>query len=277
MIISNEISYPEKDDFFIIHFFSLFIFQDEIRTEGRSEEPSEIRVHRDKSHDWHLDDALKRTHNPTMMSLLSDSSHHSDQEKGQATEESHLETEKPKVMDTRKRGRPRKPAKSPKRDRRTSDENTKSTKSRSRTRPPISKKKRSISKAIVPTSDDASDIRSRDASSDSDSDTPVTAVTPAITGITEKRKSRLSISSSEDESPLNGKNSGSEGEASRWRRTSVKQRSKLADSPKKQDKKKSPAKAKPRRPRSRVTNINGGSDSDSESEVATRNRIQVAR
>lgn len=234
-------------------------------------------MHRDKSHDWHLDDALKRTHNPTMMSLLSDSSHHSDQEKGQAAEESHLDTEKQKVVtDTRKRGRPRKSAKSPKRDRRTSDENTKSTKSRSRTRP-INKKKRSTSKAAMPTSDDASDIRSRDASTDSDSDRPATSVTPAITGITEKRRSRLSISSSEDESPLNGKNSGSEGEASRWRRTSVKQRSKLADSPKKQDKKKSPAKAKPRRPRSRVTNINGGSDSDSESEVATRNRIQVAR
>ncbi|XP_047351283.1 AF4/FMR2 family member 4 isoform X4 [Vespa velutina] len=249
--------------------------QDEIRPEGTPEEPSEIRVHREKSHDWHLDDALKRTHNPTMMSLLSDSSHHSDQEKGQTVEESHLEVEKPKVADTRKRGRPRKSAKSPKRDRRTSDENTKSTISRSRTRP-VNKKKRSISKAIVPTSDDASDIRSRDASTDSDSDKPAATVTPAITGITEKRRSRLSISSSEDESPSNGKNSGSEGETGRWRRTSVKQRSKLADSPKKQDKKKSPAKAKPRRPRSRVTNINGGSDSDSESEVATRNRIQVA-
>nr|XP_050849625.1 AF4/FMR2 family member 4 isoform X3 [Vespula vulgaris] len=252
--------------------------QDEIRPEGTPGGSSELRVHREKAHDWHLDDALKRTHNPTMMSLLSDSSHHSDAEKSQAVEENNSEIEKPKVADTRKRGRPRKSTKSPKRDRRTSEENSKSTKSRSRTRP-VSKKKRSISKAIVPTSDDASDVRSQDASSDSDSDKQAaTSVTPTIGDMTEKRRLRLSISSSEDEFPLgNGKNnSGSEGEAGRWRRASVKQRSKLADSPKKQDKKKSPAKAKPRRPRSRVTNMNG-SDSDSESEMATRNRIQVAR
>lgn len=254
--------------------------QDGGRREGTPQATTEMRTHRDKTHDWQLDEALKRTHNPAMMSLLSDSDHHSDQDKVQPVEESHTQVEKPKVADARKRGRPRKSTKSPKGGHRTPEESSKSSKPRSRTRS-SPKKKRSISKAIVPTSDDASDdARSRDASSDSDSDRPAAApISPVITAAiaAEKRRSRLSTSSSEDESPPNGKNnSASEDETTRWRRVSLK-RSKLADSPKKQDKKKSPAKGKPRRPRSRVTNVNGGSDSDSESEVATKNHIKVAR
>ncbi|XP_017789637.1 PREDICTED: AF4/FMR2 family member 4 [Habropoda laboriosa] len=231
------------------------------------------------AHDWQLDEALKRTHNATIISLLdSDSDRPSDQEKSQPVEENRVQVEKPKVADTRKRGRPRKPTKSPKGGHRTSEENVKNGKPRSRTRGVGSpmKKKAPLSKPTITTSDDGSDDRSQGASSDSDSDRP-TRVSPVVPpAITEKRRSRLSGSSSEDESPTNGKtNSASEDDTTRWRRVPIK-RSKLADSPKKQEKKKSPAKAKPRRSSSRVTNV-GGSDSDSESEMSVRNRIQVAR
>lgn len=122
---------------------------------------------------------------------------------------------------------------------------------------------------------DESDDRSQGASSDSDSDRP-TRVSPGVAAMNDKRRSRLSGSSSEDESPPKGKsnnnNNVSEDDTSRWRRMTNIKRSKLGDSPKKQEKK-SPAKAKPRRSTSRVNN---GSDSDSESEIV-RNRIQVAR
>ncbi|KAG7198411.1 hypothetical protein KM043_005799 [Ampulex compressa] len=248
------------------------------RREGSPETTAEASAHRDKAaHDWQLDEALKRTHNATMMILLSDSDHHSDQGKGQVAEESRAQVEKPKVADARKRGRPRKSTKSPKPGHRTSEEGLKKPRSRTRGVGSPTKKKQPISKATVATSDDASDARSQGASSDSDSDRPAN-VSPVVAAMTEKRRSRLSVSSSEDEGPPTGKNnSASEDDASRWRRVSIK-RNKLADSPKKQEKKKSPTKAKPRRPRSRVTNVTGASDSDSESEVSMRNsRIQVAR
>lgn len=181
------------------------------------------------------------------------------------------------MADTKKRGRPRKPTKSPKGGHRTTEETSKNSKPRSRTRGVGSpmKKKTPISKATIATSDDGSDDRSQGASSDSDADRP-TRVSPAVAAMNEKRRSNLSCSSSEDESSANGKNSASEDETKTWRRVSIK-RSKLAESPKKQEKKKSPTKAKSRRSSSRVTNV-GGSDSDSESELSVRNsRIQVAR
>lgn len=214
-----------------------------------------------------------------MISVLdSDSYRSSDQEKGQPVEENRAQAEKPKVADARKRGRPRKPTKSPKgSSHRTSDESLKNCKPRSRTRGVGSpmKRKMPVSKPTITTSDDGSDDRSQDGSSDSDSDRPA-RISPVDAAINEKRRSRVSGSSSEDEGPPNGKNnSASEDDNTRWRRVSIK-RSKLADSPKKQEKKKSPAKAKPRRSNSRVTNV-GGSDSDSESEMSVRNRIQVAR
>ncbi|KAG6803374.1 AF4/FMR2 family member 4 isoform X7 [Apis mellifera caucasica] len=236
----------------------------------------DARAHRSKAaHDWQLDEALKRTRNMTMISVLySDSDRPSDQEKGQPVEENRAQPEKPKV-DARKRGRPRKPA-NPKPGHRTSDESLKSGKPRSRTRGVGShvKKKPPLSKANISTSEDESDDRSQGASSDSDSDRP-TRVSPGVAAMNDKRRSRLSGSSSEDESPPKGKsnnNNVSEDDTSRWRRMTNIKRSKLGDSPKKQEKK-SPAKAKPRRSTSRVNN---GSDSDSESEIV-RNRIQVAR
>ncbi|XP_043253602.1 AF4/FMR2 family member lilli isoform X2 [Colletes gigas] len=239
------------------------------------------RTHRDKTAalDWKLDEALKRTHNATMISLLSDSDHHSDQDKSQLVAETRPQTEKPKVADARKRGRPRKPTKSPKAGHRTTEDTLKTGKPRSRTRgvgSPV-KKKQPISKATIATSDDGSDDRSQGASSASDSDRP-TRVSPVVAAvISEKRRTRLSGSSSEDENPTNVKhNSASEDDTTRWRRVPIK-RSKPADSPKKQEKKKSPAKPKSRKSSSRVANV-GGSDSDSESEVSVRNsRIQVAR
>nr|XP_034196528.1 AF4/FMR2 family member lilli isoform X2 [Osmia lignaria]XP_034196529.1 AF4/FMR2 family member lilli isoform X2 [Osmia lignaria] len=253
--------------------------QDCNRQDGSPATTADVRTHRDKAaHDWQLDEAVKRTHNPTMISVLdSDSYRSSDQEKGQPVEENRVQTEKPKVADARKRGRPRKPTKSPKGGHRTSDESLKNGKPRSRTRGVSSPIKRKIplSKPTISTSDDGSDDRSQDGSSDSDSDRP-TRISPVDAAINEKRRSRVSGSSSEDEGPPNGKNNiASEDDNTRWRRVSIK-RSKLADSPKKQEKKKSPAKAKPRRSNSRVTNV-GGSDSDSESEMSVRNRIQVAR
>lgn len=214
------------------------------------------------------------------MSSLSDSDHHSDQEKvHQLVEDNRTQTEKPKVADTRKRpGRPRKSNKSPKRGHRTSDENLKNGKPRSRTRTVVTpgKKKQPKSKETVTTSDDDSDSRSQ---SDSDSDRRPTKVS-AVAPTRNEKKSRLSLSSSDDESlPPNRKNnnSASEDDAARWRVPPIK-RNNLLDSPKKQDPKKNSTKNKPRQPRSRVTNVTGGSDSDSESEVSVRsNRIKVAR
>ncbi|XP_029674647.1 AF4/FMR2 family member 4 isoform X1 [Formica exsecta] len=244
----------------------------EIKTENS-------RSHREQSHDWQLDEGLKRTH----IGSISDSDHHSDQEKvHQMIEDGNRsQMEKPKMADTRKRGRPRKSNKSPKRGHRTSDENLKNSKPRSRTRTVGStsgKKKQPKSKETVTTSDDDSDSRSQ---SDSDSDRRSTKVSTVVPTRDDK-KSRLSLSSSEDENspPPNRKNnnSASEDDATRWTRVSSIKRNNLSDSPKKQDKKKSPAKGKPRRPRSRVTKVTGGSDSDSESEVSVRNsRIKVAR
>lgn len=214
------------------------------------------------------------------MSSLSDSDHHSDQEKvHQLVEDNRAQTEKPKVADTRKRGRPRKSIKSPKRGHRTSDESLKNGKPRSRTRTVAatpSKKKQPKSKETVTTSDDDSDSRSQ---SDSESDhrpTKMSAVAPTRN----EKRSRLSLSSSDESSPPNRKNnnSASEDDAARWTRVPPIKRSNLLDSPKKQDQKKSSAKGKPRQPRSRVTNVTGGSDSDSESEMSVRsNRIKVAR
>ncbi|XP_076676576.1 AF4/FMR2 family member lilliputian isoform X3 [Andrena cerasifolii] len=252
---------------------------------NRREDPSaattEARTHRDKAaHDWKLDEALKRTHNATMISLLSDSDHHSDQEKSQPTEESRVQVEKPKVVaDARKRGRPRKPTKSPKAGHRATEDGSKNGKPRSRTRGVGSpmKKKQPISKPTIATSDDGSDDRSQGACSDSDSDRPARVSPVVAAAVNEKRRTRLSGSSSEDESPAATRknNSASEDDTTRWRRVPIK-RSKLADSPKKQEKKKSPTKAKSRRSSSRVTNVVGGSDSDSESEVSVRNSRQIA-
>lgn len=213
------------------------------------------------------------------MSSLSDSDHHSDQEKvHQLIEDNRAQTEKPKVADTKKRGRPRKSIKSPKRSHRTSDESLKNSKSRSRTRTVTTpKKKQPKSKETVTTSDDDSDSRSQ---SDSDSDRRPTKVS-AVAPTRNEKRSRLSLSSSDDESlPPNRKNnnSASEDDAARWTRVPPIKRSNLLDSPKKQDQKKNSTKGKPRQSRSRVTNITGGSDSDSESEVSVRsNRIKVAR
>lgn len=214
------------------------------------------------------------------MSSLSDSDHHSDQEKvHQLAEDNRAQTEKPKAADTRKRpGRPRKSIKSPKRGHRMTDESLKNGKPRSRTRTVATpgKKKQPKSKETVTTSDD-SDSRSH---SDSDSDRRPTKVS-AVAPTRNEKRSRLSLSSSDDESlPPNRKNnnSASEDDAARWTRIPPIKRSNLLDSPKKQDQKKNSTKAKPRQPRSRVTNVTGGSDSDSESEMSIRsNRIKVAR
>ncbi|XP_018301478.1 AF4/FMR2 family member 4 isoform X4 [Mycetomoellerius zeteki] len=250
--------------------------QDTARRENAHEITTETRSHREQPHDWQLGEALKRSHN---MSSLSDSDHHSDQEKNQLVEDNRAQTEKPKVADTRKRGRPRKSIKSPKRSHRTSDENLKNSKSRSRTRTVATpgKKKPPKSKETVTSSDDDNDSKSQ---SDSDSDRRPTKVSAVVPTRNEK-SSRLSLSSSDDESsPPNRKNnnSASEDDTARWTRVPPIKRSNLLDSPKKQDQKKSSAKGKPRQPRSRVTNVTGGSDSDSESEVSLRsNRIKVAR
>lgn len=267
-----------------------FIFQnDTSRRSGSPNTSAESRSRRETSrngaHDWQLDEALKRTRNSTMMSVLSDSEHQSDSEKPQVKEE----PEKPKPPDVRKRGRPRKSVKSPKaNNHRASDENMKNVTKRSRPRAGSSvggvtslKKKVPTSKPTLTTSDDASDARSPAVSSDSESDRPSTIPSASAVKIPVKRRSRLSISSN-DENNASDKNSGSDEESSRWRRVSMK-RNKIPESPKKQqDKKKSPTKNNPRRPRSRVTNNNSGyrseSDSDSEftnSEAVRNNRIQV--
>ncbi|XP_011158901.1 AF4/FMR2 family member lilli isoform X3 [Solenopsis invicta] len=253
--------------------------QDNVRREKALEITTETnRTHREQSHNWQLDESLKRSHN---MSSPSDSDHHSDQEKvHQLVEDNRAQTEKPKVADTRKRGRPRKSIKSPKRGHRASDENLKNNKQRSRTRTVAnsSKKKQPKSKETVTTSDDDSNSRSQ---SDSETDRRPTKVS-AVAPTRNEKRSRLSLSSSDDESlPLNRKNnnSASEDDATRWTRVPPIKRSNLLDSPKKQDQKKNSAKGKPRQPRSRVTNVTGGgSDSDSETEMSVRsNRIKVAR
>ncbi|XP_036147484.1 AF4/FMR2 family member lilli isoform X2 [Monomorium pharaonis] len=251
--------------------------QDNVRRENPLEIKTESgRTHREQSHDWKLDEALKRSRN---MSSPSDSDHHSDQEKvHQLVEDNRVQAEKPKVPDARKRpGRPRKSTKSPKRGHRTSDENLKNSKPRSRTRTVVatsSKKKQPKSKETVTTSDDDSDSRSQ---SDSDSDRRPTKVS-AVPPTRNEKRPRLSVSSSDDErAPSNKKNGAPEDDAARWTRVPPIKRNNLLDSPKKQDQKKNSAKGKPRQSRSRVTNITGGSDSDSESEVAVRNRIKVAR
>nr|XP_012217983.1 PREDICTED: AF4/FMR2 family member 4 isoform X2 [Linepithema humile] len=251
--------------------------QESARREDTQATTETSRPHREQSQQSHWQ-TLKTTHE--VMSPLSDSDQPSEQEKShQLVENNRAQPEKPKVADTKKgRGRPRKSIKSPKRGHRTAEENLKSKpRSRTRTVTGLGKKKQPISKEKVPTSDD-SDSGSQ---SDFDSDRRLTKVSTVVPTRTEKR-SRLSLSSSDDESsPLNKKNnnnSASEDDAARWRRVPPIKRNNLSDSPKKQDKKKSPTKSKPRRPRSRVTNITGGSDSDSESEMSVRNsRIQVAR
>lgn len=148
--------------------FQLFCLQDDTaRRESSPEEASaETRTRRsDPSHsgnDWQLDEALKRTRNATMLTLLSDSDHNSDVEKParQAVEESRSQAEKPKPQDVRKRGRPRKSTKSPKSHRTPSEDPKGSGKTRSRPRVVASpKKKTPISKPTVDTSDDASDAR----------------------------------------------------------------------------------------------------------------------
>ena len=101
--------------------------------------------------------------------------------------------------------------------------------------------------------------RSRDRSSDSEA---------APTGpAAEKRRSRLSVSSSDDERPAT-KNTSASDEELRWRRAPSK-RSKNSESPtKKSEKKKNPVKSKSRRPSSRVPNTSGcASDSDSDAVV----------
>ncbi|XP_051162031.1 AF4/FMR2 family member 4-like isoform X3 [Leptopilina boulardi] len=245
-------------------------------------------TNRNGAHDWQLDEALKRTRNSTMMSVLSDSEQQSDTEKPTQVKE---EPEKPKPPDVRKRGRPRKSVKSPKaNNHRASDENLKNvTTKRSRPRAgsssvnnSMNKKKVPTSKPTLTTSDDASDARSPAASSDSESDRPTTAKIPV------KRRPRLSVSSNDDDDDnASEKNSGTDDDDdddnSRWRRVSMK-RNKIPESPKKsQDKKKSPIKNNSRRSRSRVTNNSGyhsETDSDSEftnSDAVRNNRIQVAR
>ncbi|KAL0111583.1 hypothetical protein PUN28_013046 [Cardiocondyla obscurior] len=249
--------------------------QDNARREIKLETTETNRSHREQAHDWQLDEALKRTHN---ISSLSDSDHHSDQEKvHQLVEDNRAQTEKPKA-DVRKRGRPRKSIKSPKRGHRTSDENLKNGKPRSRTRTqPVttpSKKKQPKSKAILTSDDD------NDSQSDSDSDRRPTKVS-AVAPTRNEKRSRLSVSSSDDENSLPNRknnNSASEDDAARWTRVPPIKRNNLLDSPKKQDQKKNSGKGKPRQPRPRVTNVTGCSDSDSEEEVSVRsNRIKVAR
>ncbi|XP_020294530.1 serine/arginine repetitive matrix protein 2 isoform X2 [Pseudomyrmex gracilis] len=252
--------------------------QDNARQEdtlGATNETS--RSHREQSHDWEKLKAVREIIKE-VMSPLSDSDQHSDQQKShQLIDDNRVQTEKSKMSDVRKgRGRPRKSTKSPKRGHRTSDEALKTGKSRSRTRAGggIGKKKQPISKERVPTSDDDSDSETQ--SDCSDSDRRLAKMMPTRG----EKRSRLSMSSSDNESLLAKKNNNntSEDDAARWRRVTPIKRNNLSDSSKKQDKKKSPTKSKPRRPRSRVTNVTGGSDSDSESEISVRSsRIQVAR
>lgn len=261
---------------------AFLLLQDKARREGTPEAKIEIRPHRDQPHDWKLNEAL-RNHN-TAMNLLSDSNHHTDQEKGQLVDDNRSQMEKPKAADAKKRGRPRKSAKSPKRNYRTSDESLKNSKSRNRTTRLTGqavKRKQPISKATLPTTDDddSDDSRSHGVSSDSVSDHRSNNVSNNVAAIPEKRIRLSRLSSSDDDSPPNRKNnSASEEDTARWRGVSIK-RTKLADGSKKQDKRKSSTKAKPRRSRSRMANVTGGgSDSESESGMSVRNnRIQVAR
>ncbi|XP_063987686.1 AF4/FMR2 family member lilli isoform X3 [Diachasmimorpha longicaudata] len=247
--------------------------QDVLRRDSSPEEvPKDSRTSRsDGDDDWQANETIKRTRG-SALATLSDSDHTSDTDKKKIEEPRVVIPEKPKPPDVRKRGRPRKSVKeavkSPK-SHRTIAEEAKPSSKRNRQRSVSSpkKKKTPVTKATVESSEDeASDVRSSD--SECDQRIPPPAALP------EKRESRLSLSSSEDERPT--KHSASEDESD-WRRLPTK-RSKLMDSPKKQEKKKSPTKAKPRRPRPRVTNTSGcASDSDSESETAHRNNRQIAR
>ncbi|XP_012273685.2 serine/arginine repetitive matrix protein 2 [Orussus abietinus] len=231
------------------------------------------RARRDSVHEWQLEDGRR---------VPSDANHHSEPSKNQVAGDARSQHDKAKPPDAKKRGRPRKSTKSPKGHRAGADEVAKSKRSRTRVTSP--KKKRPISKSTVSTSDDASDARSHLGSSDSESDRggPGLTASPAAvaTAIAEKCRPRLSVSSSDEDEESHGSTKrATVEEDARWRRLALK-RSKLAESPKKQqEKKKTPTKVKPRRPRSRVTGAAGRhSDSDSESEVALRNsRIQVAR
>ncbi|XP_057318917.1 AF4/FMR2 family member lilli isoform X1 [Microplitis mediator] len=259
------------------------------RRDSSPEEASlDMRIRRsDGAHhnnEWQLDEALKRTRNATMLTVLSDGDQNSDSEKKKKEELRSQIQDKPKAPDVRKRGRPRKTAKetvkSP-RSHRMSSEESKASSKRSKPRSVSNPKKKTtaipLPRVPLDNSDELSDSRSRDRSSDSECEQ--SRISPASTVIpVDKRRSRLSISSSEDEKTTN-KHSASEDDA-RWRRLSSK-RNKLTDSPtKKQDKKKSPNKVKPQRPRSRITNNSGcASDSDSELETTLRNnRVQpVAR
>ncbi|KAK0167508.1 hypothetical protein PV327_004898 [Microctonus hyperodae] len=240
------------------------------------------------NNDWQLNDGLKKNRSAAMLGTLSDNERNSDcDKKKKLMEESKLSgQDKPKPPDVRKRGRPRKTVKesikSPRNHRISEDEPKASSKRGSRPRSGGSPKKKSVPMSkltMVRNSDDeVSDLRLRERSSDSDEFDQSSRISQASIMAVEKRRSRLSISSSDDERVINKQHSTSEDDA-RWRKIATK-RNKLADSPaKKLEKKKSPAKVKPRRPRSRVTNTSGcASDSDSESETTIRNnRIQVAR
>ncbi|XP_074110538.1 AF4/FMR2 family member lilliputian isoform X3 [Cotesia typhae] len=266
---------------------------DAARRDSSPEEASlDMRIRRsDGSHhnnDWQLDEASKRTRNSTMLTVLSDGDQNSEPEKKKKEESrSQVQDNKPKAPDVRKpRGRPRKTAKetvkSPRSHRMSSEESKPSSK-RSKPRSVGSPKKKtsaiSIPRLPMDNSDELSDSRSRDRSSDSECEQRIPPAASSMIPV-DKRRPRLSISSSEDEKTTS-KLSASEDDA-RWRRLSSK-RSKLSDdsSSKKQDKKKSPSKVKPQRPRSRITNSNSGCASDSDSELETtlrNNRVQpVAR
>ncbi|XP_066592489.1 AF4/FMR2 family member 4-like isoform X2 [Prorops nasuta] len=254
--------------------------QDGNRRDVSVESKTDTRTHREKGRDWQLDEALKRNNTTLSGSVISDSNHNSDHSKTQMTEEGRPQMEKPKVPDARKRGRPRKPpAKSPKGSHRTADEGLKNGKPRSRVRAATSptKKKQSISKSVVATSDDASDPGSPDMWSDTYSDKLVSNVLPLPIADEVVEMIGLDVSSSEDDYSQNAKNNNPSEDEAHWKRTSFK-RTKLTDSPKKSEKKKTSAKAKTRRSRPRVASVADNSESESETEVAVRNnRIQVAR
>ncbi|XP_048511341.1 AF4/FMR2 family member lilli isoform X2 [Athalia rosae] len=254
--------------------------QDGARRDGSPNTAAGItRTRNDSGSDWQLNEALNKGHT-TLLSSLSDSDHHSEPEKKPVIQETRsLQPEKTKPQ--QRRGRPRKTTKSPKAHQASDNEGNKNKRGRPRLVPA---KKIPISKATVSTSDDASNARSRGGSSDSDSDhlsPPRPAASPIP--IVEKRRQRLSVSSSEDERAPN-KGSDSEDHSS-WRRSSIKKRpsdregsikrNRLSKSPKKLEKKKTPTKTKPRGQRTRISNAAAcQDDSDSETEVR---QVKVAR
>lgn len=68
-------------------------FQNCNRREEPAAAPVDTRTHRDKAaHDWKLDEALKRTHNATMISLLSDSDRSGEASAGRRTSRAGGET-----------------------------------------------------------------------------------------------------------------------------------------------------------------------------------------